>query len=113
MSYFDLGCRQLTGKAGVLSNPFGATNWTAQFTPTDLTVSVPFEVYHIYVDGPPGSTFKIYRNTFAWDNVPNGSSNSWDPAQPMPVRPGDTVNVYYNTGTPPAPVVTLWLRTLE
>jgi hypothetical protein len=107
--YADLGDREATAVQDP-SNPLGAGFWTATFTPQNLATQQQCEVYHIVISGPAGSSFQIYRGTKFWDYVDRGDRNSWDPSQPMPVHPGDSVYFYWNTGSGTAPSVTLWLR---
>jgi hypothetical protein len=88
-------------------------NWTVQYGPDDMNCTIPFfEVCHITVNGAAGSSFTIFIDTFQWDTNQNGSNNSWDPAVPMPMRPGQYLYFYYSDpvtdDTPPT--VTVWLR---
>lgn len=107
--YADLGPRAGTGFADP-NNPTGAGNWTVSFPASVLTVQVPlFEVYHIAVNGP-GGYILVYRNEDFWDTTNYGGQNSWDPQQPLLVRPGDGLTFYWSIGTGTAPVMTLWLR---
>lgn len=105
----NLGNRQA---AGVLdpSNPVTAGAWTVQFTPQVLNIQQHFEVYHIAVRGPLGSTFQIFQDTTFYDAVARGDLNSWDPSQPMHVQPGRTIYFYYSVTTSPAPQVTIYCR---
>ena len=114
--YRDLGSRppgtgQQTGAADPL-NPYGAGNWTVTFDPNALNMRVAqAEVYHITVDGPVGSKFKVFRNKSGWwDTVLQGWSNSWDPQQPLYVRKDDNLFFYWSSAAAPAPTVRLWLR---
>lgn len=99
-------------KAGAVDsqNPVTAGGWTIQFRPQDIGIRVDSEVYHIAVQGPTGSKFQIWIDTTFYDNVARGDINSWDPAQPMHVRSGDTIYFYYNVATTPAPKATLYFR---
>jgi hypothetical protein len=78
-----------------------AGKWTATFTPADMGIMLPlFDCYHIVIEnGPPGSTFKVYKNNSLYDNVANGDTNSWDPNIPMKLENGDSVSFQWNTGT--------------
>lgn len=86
--------------------------WIVTFDPRTLGISIPeFECYHIAVtNGPPGSKFTIYIGSSLWDSVAPGDTNSWDPAQPMPLEQGQSVYFYWNTGNTGTPMVTMWLR---
>lgn len=112
MSYITLGSRRLTGEADITGlNP---GKWTVSFTPQiiDTNVQPQFEVYKIIVKGAQNTTFDVYINNDLWDTGIFGQSNSWDPTQPMILRPGDTVSFTYSNpatdGQPPT--VTIWLR---
>jgi hypothetical protein len=105
----DLGNRQERGALDP-TNPYVAGAWTVAFTPRVLGYSDDFEVYHIVVNGPSGSSFKIYIDTTFYDNVQVGDINSWDPSQPMYVTRGRTIFFYYNVTTTPAPSVTIFCR---
>lgn len=108
MPYDDLGPRTVT--ATLSSDNSG--NWAAVFTPAIIQSRLPLiEVYHIYLEGPPGATFQVLRNTDKWGASPNGFRNEWDPAQPLPLRSGDTLAFNFSTNVAPAPQVTIWLRT--
>jgi hypothetical protein len=105
----NLGSRQATGVHD-LSNPLGSGKWTVAFTPQVLNIFAAFEVYHIAVTGPIGSTFRIYQDTTFYDAVARGDLNSWDPSQPMHVTPGRTLYFYYDSTITPAPQVTIYCR---
>lgn len=87
-------------------------NYTAAFTPQILSVSLPeFECYHIAIDsGPPGSSLRVYIGISHWDSTTPGNDTGWDPNNPMPIQQGQTVYLYWGTGTGPAPMATLWLQ---
>lgn len=93
-----------------LDNPLGAGLWTVAFTPQVFSISVPFEVYHAALSGPPSSTFQVYIDSTFYDYAPRGDINSWDPAQPMIASPGATVYYYWNTSATPQPKVSLFCR---
>ena len=110
-TYVPLGSRVLTGKADQTGNNKG--NWTVVFDPPSLNVNVPyFEVCHIVIMGAAGSSFSVAIDLNQWDTNQNGFLNSWDPAVPMPLRPGQYLYFYWSDpstdGTPPT--VTIWLR---
>lgn len=109
MAYDDLGPRTGTGtiQAGV-----NGGNWVVSFPPAVIASNLPLiECYHIMLTGPPGSTFRVQRNTSDWGASANGFINEWDPVQPLPLRPGDTLTFNWSTNVAPAPQVTIWLRT--
>jgi hypothetical protein len=110
VTYVNLGSRQKQGKTD-LNNLLSPGAFTVAFLPADLVVTVPeYEVYHVSLTGPAGSTFQVYVNAIFYDNVLHGDINSWNPPQPMILRPGDSVNFYWSTNTPPAPLVSIFLR---
>ena len=92
------------------NNPVLAGGWTIKFDPADIGIRVQAEVYHMAVTGPENSQFQVWIDTTFYDNVVRGDVNSWDPSQPMHVRPGDTIFFYYNVATLPAPKATLFFR---
>jgi hypothetical protein len=112
MSYITLGSRgPVTGKADTTGlNP---GNWTISFTPDIIDVNQPqFEVYKMIVHGAPNTTFNVYIDNALWDTGIYGTQNSWDPTQPLIMRPGNTLSFTYSDpvtdGQPP--VCTIWLR---
>lgn len=106
----NLGYRSQTGKADP-SNPLGANFWTVTFDPAYLAVRVDAEVYHMAVSGPAASSFQVYLDTAFYDYVSRGDINSWDPSQPLHIRPGQSMYFYWNTNASPAPKVSMFLRT--
>lgn len=104
-----LGPRAQKGAADS-GNLIAAGNYTVQFAPKDLNFTVSLaEVFHIAVNGPGGYVL-IYINEDFWDCVSYGGINSWDPSEPMLVRPGDIISFYWSTAAGGAPEVTIWLR---
>jgi hypothetical protein len=92
---------------------FNPGNWTVAFTPDIIDINVPqFEVYKMVVKGAANTTFNVYVNNFLWDVGIYGTLNSWDPVQPLILRPGDSLFFAYSdpvTDLNP-PVCTIWLR---
>lgn len=110
-TYIPLGSRPVTGLADTTGNNTG--NWTVTFSPDILNVNVPyFEVCHIVIQGALGSLFTVFIDGQQWDVNQNGFANSWDPAVPLPVRPGNFIFFYWNDSTTDLtpPSVTVWLR---
>lgn len=116
-TYIPLGSRTGSKTYGQVAadpnNPLGAGNWTVTFHPDDMAVNVPyFEVCHIVINGAAGSSFQVFIDNVQWDTNQNGFSNSWDPAVPLPLRPGQWLYFYWSDqasdGTPPT--VVIWLR---
>lgn len=114
-TYVSLGSRLgsvNTGQVAADNTGNNTGNWTVQFTPDDINCNVPFfEISHIVVNGAPGAAFNLWIDLMQWDTNQIGDSNSWDPAVPVPLKPGQYVYFYYSTPTnQAAPTVTLWLR---
>jgi hypothetical protein len=88
-------------------------NWTITADTQALGAKVALaEIYQISIDGPVGSSFTVYRNTRRWNFVIQGWANSWDPVNPLYVRAGDTIFLYWNAPVTqlPAPTAVFWLR---
>lgn len=109
MATTSLGPRTAYG-APDPNNVFGAGLWTVTFDQAALAAQVAAEVHHIAISGPPGSSFQVYIDTTFYDYVARGDINSWDPSQPMPLNPGQTLYFYWNSSASPAPKVSLYLR---
>jgi hypothetical protein len=112
MPYQTLGSRSAVGAADTTGQNKG--NWTVQFAPKDLAVTVTeFEVYKIVVTGAAQTaTFNVYVDAQQWDTAVYGTNNSWDPSQPLIVRYGQTIYFYYSSASTDGsqPKVTIWLR---
>jgi hypothetical protein len=118
--YKDLGGFPLNAVADPTGrNPFGSGYSTILLNAdTSFRTSLPLvECYHMWVNSQVGSAFVIWRNMMMWDYVIVGN-NAWDPAQPLPLRSGDTIYFYFNQPfqaqtTPsvqPNPSAVCWLR---
>lgn len=113
MTLVTLGSRgPVTGKADTTGlNP---GNWTISFTTDILDVNVEqYQVYKMIVSTQAtGTTFNVYVENKLWDVGIYGDLNSWDPQQPLIMRPGESLYFCYSDpvsdGTPP--VSTIWLR---
>ena len=112
MPYQTLGSRHATGAADTTGQNTG--NWTVQFTPQLLSVTVTeFECYKIIVTGAnPSATFDVYIDAEQWDTSVYGTNNSWDPSQPLIMRYGQTLYLYYSSASSDGdtPKATIWLR---
>jgi len=112
MAYQLLGVRgPVTGTPDTSGHNPG--NWTAVFSPDILNVNTPqFEVYKMVVKGAAGTTFNVFVDLFLWDVGIYGTLNSWDPMQPLIMRPGQYLYFCYSdpTSDNSPPVVTVWLR---
>lgn len=112
MSYVTLGKR---GKITGVKDPTGLNqgNWTIVFSPDIINVNLSqFEVYKMIVTGAANTTFDVYVDNSQWDTAVYGTRNSWDPMQPLIMRPGENLYFLYSDpvtdGTPPT--ATIWLR---
>lgn len=112
MPYRTLGSRKANGAKDTTGNNPG--NWTVAFDPNLLNVNVPqWECWKIVVKGAAATaTFDVFINGDQFDISVYAKQNSWDPVQPMILRPGDTVYFYYSTVATDGnkPQVTIWLR---
>jgi hypothetical protein len=111
-TFVPLGARgPVTGIAD--QTGFNPGNWTVVFDPATLNFNVPYcEVCHIVVEGAAGSTFKVFLDLAQWDISQQGFQNSWDPAVPLSVKPGQYIYMYWSDPVTDAtpPIVTVWLR---
>lgn len=110
----DLGFRSKTGvlPSVNLANPFSPTGWIVQFTPKDLSIQEAFVIYHIAVQGPnlASCNLQLWLDTTFYSATVRGDINDYDPNQPIPVKPGQNVNLYWDTAVNPAPLVTVFCR---
>ncbi len=112
MPYQTLGSRSASGAADTTGRNTG--NWTVQFAPRDLAVTVTeFEVYKIVVTkAAQTATFDVFVDSKQWDTSVYATNNSWDPTQPLIVRYGETLYFFYSSASSDGnmPLVTIWLR---
>ena len=105
-------------------NPYlPGTGWVVQFGAADFALpQTEYEIWHIALDGPIGSSAQIFIGGVAWDYVLTAWSNAWDPAQPMYLRSGQVLSFCWNFAftSPPynrtsnvQPQVTLWPQLVE
>jgi len=124
MSGKPLGFRTklgVTDSTGI--NPYlPGSGWDVIFTPDSLPQLTWFEVYHIALDGPIGSSAAVLLDNQPWDYINQGWANGWDPSQPMLVTNGLTVAFCWNVAATAGPFnrttniqaqATLWLRERE
>lgn len=101
-------------KKGQLStdNPFLAGGWAVSFTPNDVGIKDQYEIRHIAVQGPnlPSCNMQLWLDTTFYGATVRGDINDYDPNQPIPVYPGQTINFYWDTTVTPAPVVSIFLQ---
>jgi hypothetical protein len=108
----DLGPSQLI-KATPDTTGHNSGNWTLVATEQLLNCKVAqAEIYQISIDGPVGSSFTVFRNTVRWNTVLQGWSNSWDPTNPLYIRPGDSLFLYWNATIlqTPVPDAVFWMH---
>ena len=110
MSY--LGWRMATGAVDNSGNsPYGIGNYTATFDPKVFAVAAnQFEIYHMALVGPAGSSLQVWVDRVFYDATSSGDLNSWDPQQTLHMIGGQTLYLYWNTGTGTTPQVTIWMR---
>lgn len=115
MTFTTLGARPVTAALDTTGQNTG--NWTAMLDNSVIGAAVSqFEMYHMYIESPVNgdvqTTAQVKLNSNFWDATLIGQLNSWDPAQPMLMTPGDTIYVLFNVpiSVTPAPVVTCWFR---
>lgn len=112
MPYITLGSRgPVIGAADTTGLNTG--NWTIAFTTDILSVNVSqYEVYKMVVEGAPATTFDVFVENKKWDTAIYGTKNSWDPQQPLIMRPGESIFFTYSDpvsdGNPPNAII--WLR---
>jgi hypothetical protein len=111
MTLVTLGSRSAIGAKDTTSKNPG--NWTIAFTPDIININVPqFDVYKMIVKGAANTTFNVYVDNFLWDVGIYGTLNSWDPQQPLILRPGESLFFAYSDpitdNTPPS--ATIWMR---
>lgn len=111
-----LGYRQVS--AVITSNgqnPYGDGNWVATFDPKVFAASTnDFEIYHMALTGPAGSSIQVWIDRTFYDTTPHGDLNSWDPNEPLHLSGGNTLYLYWDSSNTPVtgltPLVTVWLR---
>lgn len=106
-----LGQRDATGALDN-DNPLSSGGWAVKFTPAVLAIQEAFEIFHIAVQGPadPACTLQIWLDTTFYSATVRGDVNDYDPNWGIPVRPGQTVNLYWDTTVNPAPKVSIFCR---
>lgn len=110
--YRDLGPSQML-TATPDQTHLNPGNWTIEATTANLNFRVAqAEIYQISIDGPIGSSFTVYRGTRRWNVVAQGWANSWDAVNPLYVRPGDSIFLFWNAAVTltPTPTAIFWLR---
>lgn len=110
----DLGSRN--SPAAVVDNqdrnPYGNGFWSVEFDPATFGVAANgFEIYHMTLSGPAGSSFQVFINHTFYSTSPRGDLNEWDPNQPLFMIGGQSLFFYWNSAATPAPKVTVWMRT--
>jgi hypothetical protein len=106
-----LGSRTKKGTPSA-DNPFSPGGWAVSFTPDDFRIRIPFEIYHIAVQGPAlmSCNLQLWIDSTFYSTAPRGDINDYDPNQPIRVLPGQTVNLYWDTTVTPAPKVSVFCQ---
>lgn len=95
------------------TNPYGNGFWAVTFDPATLGQGAnDFEIYHMSLMGPTGSSVSVYVNQTFYDVTVRGDSNSWDANQALYMRGGQSLIFYWNSAGTPHPKVTVWLRSV-
>ena len=68
--------------------------WEATYQPTKMTT----QITKVIVQGPPSSLVNIYRGTIPLDSPARGDYNSNEFLIPLDLRPGEELNVIWNSG---------------
>lgn len=101
-----LGTRIKQGRTDP-ENRIGAGFYTVKFEPADFQIRSKFLIKHISIKGPSGSSLQVYTENVFRGTTPNGDLNEWDPSQPLPIIPGQTLYFYWDTGTGSVPMATV------
>jgi hypothetical protein len=66
----------------------------------------------VFCAKPTLVTFDVYVDSQKWDTGVYGNRNSWDPSEPLIMRPGQTLNFLYSNPTTDGfpPNAWIWLR---
>jgi hypothetical protein len=111
--YRDLGPTTLL-KATIDATGRNTGNWTIVADPQVLNCKVSqAEIHQINIDGPIGAAMELWRNQQRWNQVAQGWSNNYDPVNPLYIRPGDSIFMFWLASAAvwsPAPTATIWLR---
>lgn len=102
-----LGTRIKQGAVGNPTNIYGATNFTVAMTPADFQIRNKFLIKGMVIRGPSGSELQVFVDNVFRSATPRGDLNSWDPAQPLPMFPSQTLYFYWNVAVGTIPTVTL------
>lgn len=110
-TYVELGPRTVKGAADQTGNNSG--NWTVVFDQSVLNTRMPYiEVYHVIIHGALGSKMDWFVEQNIWESTVAADDNSWDPTQPLQLRAGQNMYMYWSDpvtdNTPPT--ATIWLR---
>lgn len=93
------------------NNPYGNGMWAATFDARTFAVSAnSFEIYHMALTGPAGSSLQVWVDRLFYDATSSGDLNSWDPNKNLRMQGGQTLYFYWSLGSSPTPTVTVWLQ---
>jgi hypothetical protein len=92
-------------------NPYGNGLWVGTVDPVIWVYGTnPFEIYHISVRGPVGSTLEVWIDQTFYSATPRGDINEYDPTHPIQMNGGQTLYFFWNVGGATSPLVTVWAR---
>lgn len=89
-------------------NPFGQGFWVVRWDPDDLP-RVPFAIVRATVRGPAGCALAGYVGTQWKFGTSRGLLNEWVPKRPVAVEPNESITIYWNTASTPAPFAQIYL----
>lgn len=110
-TYIELGQRTVVGKADTTGNNSG--KWTIVFDQAVLNTNMPYyEIYHVVIHGANGSSMNWFVEQTQWETTVAADDNSWNPTQPLLMRAGQNIYMYWDDpvtdNTPPT--ATIWMR---
>lgn len=92
-------------------NPFGNGFFRVEFTPQIFAVATDyFVIYHIYLQGPDGSQFRMFINDRPYSTSSRGDTNEYDPNNVLVMIGGQSLNFFWNAIGTPAPLVYVSMR---
>jgi hypothetical protein len=92
-------------------NPYGNGFWVGTIDPKTWSLGAnQFEVYHIAVRGPSGSTLELWVDTMFYSTTVRGDLNEWDPKQTLHMTGGQTLYFFWNLAGATTPLANVWIR---
>lgn len=111
MAYRTLRSRSATAAINALPN-LSPGVWAVQMDTSLINIQISFfELYHLVITGPAGSSMQWFVNNIPYESTPHGDLDSWNPPQPLELTPNDTLQFVWSNanGTVP-PTVTAYFR---